>query len=93
MGEMRNVWEGDYTNLRIVVREKIERGFPRKYYKVWLYGNMESELPGEMDNVTLLHDGITVFDFTGNIFAGGNKKLNLKIYRQDNGVVRAEIQV
>jgi hypothetical protein len=89
MGEMKVVWEGNYTNLRVVRLETPM--FPK--YNIWLHGDKETELPGSLDNVTFTQNTVTVFDFTGNIFAGGDSKLNLKIYEQDNGVVRGEIRL
>jgi len=78
-------WDGVYTTL--LVLEKIHD----RRYEIWLHGNIEELLMA--NNVTFTQNTITVFNFTGKIFAGKSTQLNLKIYEQDNGVVRGEITV
>jgi hypothetical protein len=92
--ERRRIYHGTYTNIVIRPHERngtINSPFPHKYYTVIIHNSME--LPMEIDNVKFMSGAITVFDFAGTIWVGGDNKSELTIYEYPNKVIQGEIRV
>jgi len=83
-------WGDHFTNISVHDREFPENGIPWKRYLV-TFG--DTIFPTKFNSIQLKSEGITVFTFTGNIFAGKGKKLKFDIIKISNGVVNGEITV
>jgi hypothetical protein len=89
MPEQKLVWDSDYTHLIITNRH----GFVKNGYEIWINGKRDPEFILMANNVTLTIECITVFEFSGEVFAGKTGKVNLKIYEYPNGVRCGELMV
>jgi len=84
------VFGNDYTNITVIQKNILFNGIPRTVYNVKLGDNV---FPGFFDNISFHDNEITVFTFTGSVYAGADKKLSFEIEKYPNGVVRANIRV
>jgi hypothetical protein len=47
--------------------------------------------PRDIDNVKYSVDAITVFEFSGTLYVGGESKIKFIVYEYPNGVIQGEI--
>jgi hypothetical protein len=89
--ERKRIFSGTYTHIVVLQRDGVSKnGFPSKWHLIKINGE---EIPKRITNITFTQGCVTVFDFCGTLFVGGDHKAELTIYEYPNGVVQAEIKV
>lgn len=90
--ERKKVYSGTYTHIVVLPRHGTgENNVPYTWYNVKIHDT--THIPKRIDNVKFTQGCVTVFDFSGMLFVGGDHKAELVIYEYPNDVIQAEIMV
>jgi hypothetical protein len=85
------VWNSRLIKINVIRKEDLDpKGMPITVYRI---DTQSGTLPIKFNSVTFHQGSITVFNFTGEIFAGKGSLLKLIIEKVPNGVINAQITV
>ena len=82
------IWRS--KNTLIIKRTDKETHFP--YFEIFPTGNI-SHMPIKVSSVKFENESMTIFDVTGDLFAGRGKEIEINIRASPNKVITAEISV
>jgi hypothetical protein len=87
----RIIWNSRLIRINVIRKDEVDpKGMPFRSYSV---ETGSGKLPLNFNSVSFHQGSITVFNFTGEVFAGRGSLLELIIEQVPNGIINGQITV